>query len=239
MQVKERAEAIVEELRSLGSESTKKTLMRHGAPESIFGVKIEDLKKIQKRVKKDHELALALYDTGIGDAMYLAGLIADDEKMTKKDLQRWIKQAHWSMVSEYTVPWVAAGSKHGHELGLKWIESKDERIAAAGWNTLGGLVATKDDSELDMAELKRLLAHVRKTIHDQPNEVRYTMNGFVIAVGAYVKSLTDVAIETAEKIGRVSVDMGDTSCKVPYAPDYIAKIKQRGSIGKKRKTVKC
>ena len=91
MQAKERAEAIVKELRSLGTESTKRTLMRHGAPDSIFGVKIEELKKIQKRVKKDHELALALFDTGIGDAMYLAGLIADDEKMTKKDLQRWIE----------------------------------------------------------------------------------------------------------------------------------------------------
>jgi 3-methyladenine DNA glycosylase AlkD len=238
MQAKERAEAIVKELRSLGTESTKRTLMRHGAPDSIFGVKIEELKKIQKRGKKDHELALALFDTGIGDAMYLAGLIADDQKMTKKDLQRWIKQASWSMVCEYTVPWVAAGSKHGHEIALEWIESKDERIAAAGWTTLGGLVATKDDSELDLPELKRLLAHIRKTIHDQPNTVRYTMNGFVIAVGAYVKSLTDLAIETAEKIGKVSCDLPG-ACKVPYAPEYIEKIKKRGSIGKKRKTVKC
>ena len=46
--------------------------------------KIEDLKKIQKRIKKDYRLALDLYDTGIHDAMYLAGLIADDAKMTKQ-----------------------------------------------------------------------------------------------------------------------------------------------------------
>jgi 3-methyladenine DNA glycosylase AlkD len=238
MQVKERADAIVAELRKMGSETTKRTLMRHGAPESIFGVKIGDLKKIEKRVKTDHELALALFDTGIGDAMYLAGLIADDEKMTKKDLQRWMKQATWSMVCEYTVPWVAAGSKHGYEIALEWIESKDERIAAAGWNTLGGIVATKEDAELDIAELKRLLAHIRKTIHNQPNMVRYTMNGFVIAVAAYVKSLTALATETAEKIGEVSCDLPG-ACKVPYAPEYIEKIKKRGSIGKKRKTMKC
>ena len=99
-------------------------------------------------------------------------------------------------------------------------------------------MATKDDSELDLPELKRLLAHIRKTIHDQPNMVRYTMNGFVIAVGAYVKSLTELAIETAEKIGKVSCELPG-ACKVPHAPDYIEKIKKRGSIGKKRKTVKC
>ena len=46
------------------------------------------MKKIQKRVKMDYQLALDLYDTGIADAMYLAGLIADDAKMTRKDLQK-------------------------------------------------------------------------------------------------------------------------------------------------------
>ena len=42
-------------------------------------------------------------------------------------------------------------------------------------------------------------------------------------------------MQTAEKIGPVSVDMGDTACKVPYAPDYIQKVQKRGTIGKKRK----
>jgi len=35
--------------------------------------------------------------------MYLAGLIADDAKMTKKDLQKWVENATWGMVGEYTV----------------------------------------------------------------------------------------------------------------------------------------
>src|SRR5262245_38535949 len=138
------ADDIVAELRSLGSESIKKVLLKHGAREPFFGVKVEDLKKIQKRIKMDYQLALDIYDTGISDAMYLAGLIADDARMTKKDLQRWVDQAYWSMISEYTVPWVASGSKHGHELALKWIESKKESIAGAGWATLSSLVATRD-----------------------------------------------------------------------------------------------
>jgi hypothetical protein len=64
------------------------------------------------------------------------------------------------------------------------------------------------------------------------------MNGFVIAVGAYVATLTDVALETAKKMGQVSVDMRGTACKVPYAPDY---IKNRGMRCDRQetKTVKC
>ena len=233
------AQEIVQEIKPLGKDSYKKVLLNHGIQEPVFGVKIEDLKKIQKRIKKDYQLALDLYDTGIYDAMYLAGLIADDLKMTKKDLRHWIDNATSGSLCEYTVPWVAAESNHGRELALEWIESKKENVAAAGWATLSGLVSIKDDAELDLAELKRLLERVQKTIHEQPNRVRYSMNGFVIAIGSYVRALTDLAIKTGGKIGPVSVDMGGTACKVPFAPEYIEKVRKRGTIGKKRKTPKC
>jgi 3-methyladenine DNA glycosylase AlkD len=233
------AEEIVAQLKPLGRESTKKVLLNHGIHEPVFGVKIEDLKKFQKRIKKDYRLALELYDTGIYDAQYLAGLIADDSKMTKKDLRAWVGKANSAALCDYTVPWVAAESPHGHELALEWIDSPKEFVAAAGWGTLGGLVALKDDADLDLAELKRLLQRVQDSIHEQPNRVRCSMNGFVIAVGCYVRALTDLALETAAKIGRVTVEMGDTACKVPNAADYIKKVQDRGTIGKKRKTIKC
>lgn len=57
------AKQIVEELRTLGSEATKKVLIEHGAKEPFFEVKVEGLKKIQKRMKANHQLALDLYYT--------------------------------------------------------------------------------------------------------------------------------------------------------------------------------
>lgn len=233
------AKEVVSELKPLGTDSYKRILMNHGVKEPLFGVKIEELKKIQKRVKKNHELALGLYDTGIYDAMYLAGLIADDVKMTKKDLRGWLEKANCAALGEYTVAWVAAESLHGHELALEWIESPKERVASAGWATLSGLMSIKDDADLDLAELKGLLQRVQKTIHQQPNRVRYVMNGFIIAAGSYVKPLTALALQTAAKIGPVTVDMGGTACKLPDASEYIKKVQKRGSIGKKRKTTKC
>src|SRR5688572_277613 len=95
----------------------------HGVKEPRFGVKISDLKKIQKRIKMDYQLALDLYDTGNYDAMYLAGWIADDARMTKHDLNRWVERSQGGSLSGATVPWVAAGSRHGHDVALEWIES--------------------------------------------------------------------------------------------------------------------
>ncbi|MBE7507965.1 MAG: DNA alkylation repair protein [Planctomycetia bacterium] len=233
------AKEILSELKSLGRDSYKKVLLNHGVAEPVFGVKIEEMKKIVKRVKKDYRLALDLYDTGVYDAMYLAGLIADDAKMTKKDLERWLAKATSDALAQFTIAWVAAESPHGRELALKWIDSPKENTATAGWSTLSGLVAIKADADLDLAELKRLLQRVQKTIHDAPNLVRYAMNSFVICVGSYVKPLSELALQTAAKIGPVSVDLGNTACKVPGAVEYIRKVEKRGTIGKKRKTVKC
>lgn len=232
------ATKIVAELKKLGNAQTKKTWMTHGAQEPCFGVKVEDMKKIQKRVKMDYQLALDLYDTGIADAMYLAGLIADDAKMTKKDLQKWVENATWGMVAEFTVPWVASASPHGRAMALKWIESKDEAIASAGWQTYGSIVAIKEDADLDLAEIKSLLQRVATSIHQQPNRVKYVMNSFVIAVACHVKPLHRLAVDTANGIGKVSVELVG-ACKIPFAPDHIKKFEARSTIGKKRKSPKC
>jgi 3-methyladenine DNA glycosylase AlkD len=230
---------IVNQLEPLGTDSYKKILFNHGVKEPAFGVKVEALKKIQKRVKKDYQLALDLYDTGIYDVQYLAGLIADETKMTRKDLRHWLATANCGAICGFIVARVTAESADGRELALDWIESKKENTVQTGWVTLSSLVAIKDDSHLDLAGLKRLLQCVEQTIHQQPNGVRHAMNGFVIAVGTYVRALTPLAVRTAEKIGPVSVDMGNTACRVPYAAEYIQKAQKRGVIGKKRKTARC
>jgi 3-methyladenine DNA glycosylase AlkD len=230
---------VMDTLRSLGNNSIKQTLMKHGAKEPLFGVKVEELKKLLKLLQKDQPLALELYDTGNTDAMYLAGLMADGSQMTKKQLQHWVQKAYWPNLSEYIVPWVTSESPHGFELAQEWIDSGKETTAAAGWSTFGSIVATTNDEELNMTALKTLLKRAEKNIHDAPNRVKYAMNGFVIALGSYVPALTDTALKAAQQIGPVTVYMGNTACKVPFAPDYINKVKAAGKLGKKRKSAKC
>jgi hypothetical protein len=230
---------IMADLQAHGSESIKNILLKHGVKEPFFGVKIEHLKTIQKKVKTDYGLAKELYATGNADAMYLAGLITDDKKMTRADLQAWAEQALSNNINEYTVPWVAAGSNYGYELALEWIDSTHDHIAAAGWSTLGNLSALKADADLDLAGYRALLQRVVSSIHTSANRVRSRMNVFVINVGVYISPLTAAAIAAAGKIGEVYVDTNGTSCKVPDAITYINKVKDRGSIGKKKKTVKC
>ncbi len=214
---------VMNKLKSRGNENTKKVLMRHGAKEPFYGVKVGELKKIQKKIKIDNNLAKELYETGNSDAMYLAGLIADPNAMTKSDLNNWVKKAYWYMISEYTVPGVASRNKHGKELALKWIDSPKEMVASAGWATLAAILSPKCDEELEPEIAKKLVERVKLNLQKSPNRVKYTMNGFIISVGSYVPSLIKTAIAAAKEIGKVNVNMGETACKVPEAIEYIKK----------------
>jgi 3-methyladenine DNA glycosylase AlkD len=237
----ESVKSIMAELKSKGSEKTRRTYARHGMPEDrMFGVSIADLKIIAKRIKGQQELACNLYETGNLDAMYLAGLVADGSQMTRKQLDAWATGAQgMTMISEYTVPWVAVESPHARDLAMKWIRSKHEHIASCGWCTYAGIVATTADEALDLAEIRDLLNTIVKEIDGAQNRVRYTMNGFVIAVGVHVKPLSTQAKAAAMEIGEVSVDMGGTACKVPLATTYIEKSETAHKVGYKRKTIRC
>ncbi len=173
-------------------------------------------------IQNDTALAKELYQTGSSDAMYLAGLICDGRQLSRRELDDWANTATWNMISAYTVPWVAVEHPEGWNAALEWIESPHEKLAVAGWSTLGGIVAVDEDEDLDLKAIEQLLDRVAKTIHQAPNHTRYVMNAFVIA-----------------KIGEVKVDMGDTACKVPLASESIKKVVTSSRHGTKRKTIKC
>jgi 3-methyladenine DNA glycosylase AlkD len=236
-----RVASAMAELKKKGSEQTRKIYARHGmATREMFGVSIANLKPIAKKIKGQQALAHGLYETGNVDAMYLAGMVADGAQMSEKQLTDWAEGAAGAqMISEYTVAWVAVDHPQARELAKKWMKSKKEHVAASGWCTYSGLLATKSDDALDLREIEQLLSVIEKEIHNAPNRARYTMNGFVIAVGAYVKPLLKRAKSAAKKIGEVSVDVGETACTIPLASAYIQKIEAANRVGKKRKTIRC
>jgi 3-methyladenine DNA glycosylase AlkD len=226
-------------LASKGSDSTKRIFARHGAKEPFFGVKVADLKVIQKGLKGDQPLALKLYATGNGDAQYLAGLVADGRKMTPAQLDSWAKSAGWGMIAGTIVPWVASEHPEGFALALKWIDSPKEGVGVSGWRTLGALAAVVPDEGLQVKQFSALLDRVSKTLSGAPDDVRSAMNSFVISCGTYIAALGDKAIATARRLGKVEIDVGETACEIPDAESSILKARRGAVVAPKRKTVRC
>lgn len=225
------------ELEALGQAQTRQIFINHGAPATTFGVKVEQLKTLQKRIRKDHDLSLALFATGHPDAQYLAGLIADEQLIDAGNLRQWALTASWHLISEYTVAGVAAGSGHGWQLAREWIYDVQPKLQATGWATLASLLTLTPDAQLDKAWLLHLLQLAPTLMDAAADRVRYTLNGFVIACGCAVPDLTEPALSAARMMGTISVGMGKTACKVPDALVYIQKCQAKGGVGKQKKRI--
>jgi 3-methyladenine DNA glycosylase AlkD len=217
-------EATMRELEKAGSEQTRKTYRRHGADEPLFGVSFATFKVMTKKIGVDHELALALWDTGNLDARILAIKIADPERISSADLDRWASANLMRMCTGY-VSSLAVESAHGSAKAKKWLASSDEGLRAMGWSVVAQL-ASIDESLADSWFVERI-AQIEKSIHSAPSGERYAMNNALIGIGGRNAALRKAATAAAKRIGVVEVDHGDTDCKTPEAVSYIAKMWER------------
>jgi 3-methyladenine DNA glycosylase AlkD len=232
---------VMKALKDAGSAQTLKTYRRHGVAGECFGVRYGDLYKIVKRIGIDQKLAEQLWATGNHDARTVATMIADPASMTMAVLDAWARTAS-NQLSLDAIAGLASKTKHARKCFEKWIDSKHEWTAAAGWHLLAagccGRPGEVSPEIADMSEayFESYLDHIERHIHGSPNRVRHSMNAAVIAIGLRNPALQKKAIAAAKRIGKVEVDHGDTSCVTPDAEAYILKAAARQA--KKKTTSK-
>jgi 3-methyladenine DNA glycosylase AlkD len=208
-------------LEQAGSEQTRKTYRRHGASDPMFGVSFATLKLLVKRIGVDHELALALWDTGNYDARTLAVKIADPATVKPAELDRWAAVSRSRLCGGY-VAMLASESPHGPAKAREWLASNAVSLRGAGW-VLAGLLASRDEATPEDWFLK-LLERIEQTIHAAPNAERDPMNTALIAIGGRSTVLRKAVTAVAKRIGKVQIDYGDTACKTPDAVPYLEKM---------------
>lgn len=225
----------MEYLKSKGNDATKKIYVSHGAKEPLFGVKTGDLKEIIRKTKKDHELALKLYDSGNSDAMYLAGQIADASRMDIETLDIWVSKAYWSMLSDRCVSLVAAKSPFGLEAARKWIRSDDEMTACAGYGTLSTMFSFMPDDAFDLDEIRSIVDDAAERIQNEGVLLQNAMKNFLILTGLYIAPLYDYVLAASENIGRIKPAIAENNCNIQTVTDYLVRYRDR--VGKKNKSM--
>lgn len=232
-------EEVMERLERLATPQTKKIYRSHGVHDPHWGVPTMAMRPLAKEIQRNQPLAEQLYASGNYDAMYFAGMIADPLVMSEADFERWIDAAYFFMLADYVVAVSLAETAFAQEVADRWIASGDELRMSAGWACYQWLLGNRADSEFDAAKIGEMLERVAATIHDNPNRTRYSMNGFVIAVGVSFVPLHDKALSVADAIGKVAVTTEKGKCAVPLAKEAILKAKASNRIGFKRKSVRC
>jgi len=226
---------VMKQLESLGTEQNRKIYLNHGNDLDMFGVSIANLKVILKSIKNDPLLGMKLLKSGNSDAIYLSQWVVDSNKLTINVLESIIEQTNFYMILDNTIPNIAIRSKPlAWQCIDSWIDHKNPRYRQTAYSLYALILGSYPNEEINEEDVLQKLHHIEKVIHDEENRVKYSMNGFVISAGIYFPSLTEVSYNIGERIGKVKVYMGKTSCKVPFIPEYINKVKSMGRIGTKR-----
>lgn len=83
---------VMEELRTMAKPQKLEGMARFGIKrDKRLGISMPELREAGKSIGKDHRLALRLWATKIPDAMILASLVDDPEKVTEQQADSWVK----------------------------------------------------------------------------------------------------------------------------------------------------
>jgi 3-methyladenine DNA glycosylase AlkD len=84
------AGAVIAWLKAHESPENKAGMARFGiSTERTFGVPLSEIRPLSRKIRRNQERALALWETGWRDARLIAGFTAEPAKMTPQIARRW------------------------------------------------------------------------------------------------------------------------------------------------------
>jgi 3-methyladenine DNA glycosylase AlkD len=177
----------------------------------VYGVTIPDLRKIAKQSGKNNELAKKLWDTGIHEARILAGFVAEPEKITEKQFEKWIKDFDsWDVVDQVCsacLDKTKITQKKIFELAKR--EKEFEKRTAF---TLMCCLAVHDKNLPDQKFLK-FFPLIKKAATDERNFVKKAVNWALRQIGKRNKNLNKEAIKLAKEICQMGEKVSSKSAK--------------------------
>ena len=220
------------ELEVIGTEQNRKVYRRHGVKGYQFGVSFTNLKRLAKSIGSNTPLAEMLWCSDVHDARVLATMVADGQSITECLIDRWLADLDNYILTDAFSELVGR-TRFALKKADEWSESTQEWVGTAGWNLVAQLAL--HDPALKDAYFMDKLERIENGIHESPNRTRYSMNNALIAIGVRNPALEQAALAVSDRIGKVQVDHGDTTCKTPDARGYILKTIQHRKQQRKKK----
>ncbi len=216
-------EETLAQLKALGNEKMRVHNKKHGAGDNQFGVRHGDIRKLAKEIKPDHELAVALWESGNIDARLLAILLIKPKKLSVEEMDRMVRSANFVPVADWLNAYVVTNHPDKELLRQKWMADEDPWAARAGWSLTSERIA-KSPEGLD---LSAILDRLETEMPDAAPEVQWTMNNCLAGIGIHFPKHRERAITTGEALGIYRDYPVSKGCTSPFAPIWINEMVRR------------
>jgi len=187
------------------------------------GVNLGALRAVAKRLKTQHDLARALWETDDTAARLLALLICRPKAFGRDELDAMVREARSPKVHDWLVNYVVKKSPHAEGLRVAWSADPDPVVASAGWALTTERVAKKPDG-LDLAGL---LDVIEAEMRDAPDRLQWAMNHCLAQIGIEHPEHRARAIDIGERLRVLEDYPTPPNCTSPFAPVWIAEMVRR------------
>lgn len=210
-------------LESLGNGKMRARNAKNGAGENQYGVRLGDLRKVAKKLKTNHELALALWETGNIEARLLATLIIEPKALSAEELDRLVRSVEFVQVADWLNAYVVKNHPEKEMLRGKWMKDANPMAARAGWSLTAGRVARNPEG----IDLPALLDRLEAEMGSAAPEVQWTMNTALAEIGINHPAHRERALSIGEKLGIYRDYPVSKGCTSPFAPIWINEMVSR------------
>jgi 3-methyladenine DNA glycosylase AlkD len=213
----------LKQLEALGNEKVRAHNRKLGGGDNQFGVRLGDIRKLATKVKTNHELAIALWETGNVDARLLAILLINPKNLSGTEMDRMVRSATFAQVADWLNSYVVKNHPDKEALRQVWMAADDPWAARAGWSLTSERIAKSPEG----LNLPALLERIESEMGGAAPAVQWTMNFCLAGIGIQFPKYRQRAIAIGETLGLYRDYPVSKGCTSPFAPIWINEMVSR------------
>lgn len=166
--------------------------------EGRLGVSVPDMRRIARTAGKDHRLALALWQTGIPEAMMVASMVDRPEEVTEAQMEAWVKDLNaWDVCDQVCMNLFDKTPLAWGKI-REWSGREEEFVKRAAFALIASL-AVHDKKAPDESFIQ-LVPVIQAGARDERNFVKKAVSWALRSIGKRNPRLHAVALETAREL---------------------------------------
>lgn len=218
-------EETLSELKAMANDKMYAQNKRHGAGDNQFGVRLGDIRKLAAKIKTNHELAIALWDSGNLEARLLALLLIKPKKLSPTQLDQMVRAGNFSQLADWLNAYVVKNHPDKESLRQAWLADNDPWAARAGW----GLTWERITTDPAGINLPAVLDRIALEMATAAPPVQWTMNFCLAGIGIHFPEHRQRAIAIGDTLGIYRDYPVSKGCTSPFAPIWINEMVRRQS----------
>lgn len=193
---------VIEQLKSMGDPKNIEGMGRFGIKtENNFGNSVTTLRNFAKKIGKNHELAVKLWESGIRDARMVAACIEDPKTVTEDQVDEWVKDFDSWDICDHCCGHLFDKTPFAYKKAKEWTQRKEEFQKRAGFSLMAWLAV--HDKKADDSEFEGFLTIIKKESTDERNYVKKAVNWALRNIGKRNITMNKKAIKIAKEIQKI------------------------------------